>query len=298
MKQALPPCAKLRVMRFPAKVCLVFLFAAVFAVTASPTEAATSDFQFTPKSRPALKVYLALPAEVKADTPVVFALHGMTRSAKAVRDAWVPAAEARNLIVITPHFDDKGYPKAAQYNLGNTRDAAGKAIPAKDWTYAVIEEIFDAVKARTGSKVGDYVLYGHSAGAQFAHRLLMQMPDARVRRVISANAGYYLMPDDSAAPYGMQATGVTPEQACRAYAVPMVILLGNDDDDPNHHQLNNSPAAKAQGPHRLARGWQFFTATKKDAATRKCTYRWTVQTVAGAGHEFEKMATAAAALLP
>lgn len=239
-----------------------------------------------------------MPAEVRPDTPIVFALHGMSRSAEAVRDAWAPAALARKMIVVTPHFDVKGYPRSVDYNLGKTHDRKGKPLPSSEWTFMVIEEIFDAVKTRTGSQVPDYSLYGHSAGAQFAHRMLLLMPTARVRQVVSANAGYYLMPDASPAPYGMQATGVAPEHTCRAYAIPMVILLGNDDDDPTHHQLNNTPGAKAQGAHRVARGWQFYSATKRDAAARKCPYRWSVQTVVGAGHDFDKMAVAAAALLP
>lgn len=282
---------------------IIHLVAAVIAATlpALPALAADerlSDFNFTPTSRPPLTVYLALPEKVTAETPIVFALHGISRSARAVRDAWAPAAHTRNMIIVTPHFDVKGYPKSEQYNLGNTRDAAGKPLPAKDWTYAVIEELFDAVKARTGSEVSEYSLYGHSAGAQFAHRMLLMFPAARVKRVISANAGYYLMPDDSPAPFGMAASGIGVTQTCRAYGVPMTILIGNDDDDPKHHQLNNTAGARAQGPHRLARGWQFFLATKQDAAAKKCTYRWTLETVPGAGHDFDKMAVAAAARLP
>ncbi|MBL8518569.1 MAG: hypothetical protein JNM76_16520 [Betaproteobacteria bacterium] len=278
---------------------VVGVMATIFpALSALAADERLSDFEFTPTSRPPLKVYMALPAKVAADTPIVFALHGMTRSARAVRDAWAPAALVRNVIVVTPHFDAKAYPKSEQYNLGNTRDAAGKPLPAKEWTYTVIEELFDAVKTRTGSAVGEYSLYGHSAGAQFAHRLLLMLPAARVKRVISANAGYYVMPDDSPAPFGMAASGVGAAQACRAYGVPMTLLIGNDDDDPKHHQLNNTANAKAQGPHRLARGWQFFLATKQDAAAKKCVYRWTVETVPGAGHDFDKMAVAAAARLP
>lgn len=268
------------------------------AESRSTTDSRLEDFAFTPKTRPGLTVYLALPHTVRADTPIVFALHGISRSGKAVRDAWAASAVARNMIVVTPHFDAKAYPKAAKYNLGNTRDESGKPVPRTDWTYGVIEEIFDAVRTRTGSKVREYSLYGHSAGAQFAHRLLIMLPDARVKRVISANAGYYMMPDESPAPYGMAASGVSGAEICRAYAVPMILLLGNDDDDPAHHQLNNTAGAKAQGPHRVARGWNYFVATKKDAAARKCPYRWTVETVADAGHEFEKMAVAAAARLP
>src|SRR5271155_4121645 len=39
-----------------------------------------------------------------------------------------------------------------------------------------------------------YYLYGHSAGGQFAHRLVLFMPNARYQRVVAANPGYYTMP--------------------------------------------------------------------------------------------------------
>lgn len=275
---------------------------AATALIAASTFAASAgekgSFQFTPKERPALKVWYTLPDKAGKETPIVFALHGMTRTAEATRDAWAPAANERGMIVVTPEFDTKSYPKAAQYNLGNTQDGNGKAIPADQWTYRVIEELFDEMKKRTGSTASEYSLYGHSAGAQFAHRLLLQLPKARVKRVISANAGYYVMPDEGPFPYGMKASGISPEQECRAYGVPMTVLLGEQDNDPAHHQLNNTPDAKAQGAHRLARGETFFSATKKRAAALKCKFAWELKTVPGVAHEFAKMAVAAAKLLP
>ena len=45
---------------------------------------------------------------------------------------------------------------------------------------------FVTVKAATGNRSERYHLYGHSAGAQFVHRFLYFMPDARVAKAVAA----------------------------------------------------------------------------------------------------------------
>ena len=43
------------------------------------------------------------------------------------------------------------------------------------------------------------------------------------------------------------------------------MFLGRGDNDPEHHSLRNTPEAKRQGPHRLARGREFFNQAEKMA---------------------------------
>jgi poly(3-hydroxybutyrate) depolymerase len=271
--------------------CLLCLMCAAFAV--HPAWAGKSSFTFTPEGRAPIKVWLATPAETGPRTPILFALHGMGRNAESMRNAWADYAESQGVIVVAPDFDKASFPKAVDYNLGNTHDAKGNPQPPEKWTFRYIEDLFTEVKARTGSQVRDYRLFGHSAGAQFVHRLLLTLPDSHAAQVISANAGFYVMPDASPAPYGMAASGIDERAACQAYARPLLILLGGADDDPAHPQLNNSAGARAQGPHRLARGQAFHRATQAHAQQLKCPYRWTLSIVPGVGHESEKMAHAA-----
>ena len=53
---------------------------------------------------------------------------------------------------------------------------------------AAIEPLFDHARARFGMEADAYSIYGHSAGAQFVHRFLFHVPDARVARAVAANA--------------------------------------------------------------------------------------------------------------
>jgi ribulose 1,5-bisphosphate carboxylase large subunit-like protein len=38
-------------------------------------------------------------------------------------------------------------------------------------------------------------LFGHSAGARYAHRMVEFVPEAKAKMVIAANSGWYTLPD-------------------------------------------------------------------------------------------------------
>jgi poly(3-hydroxybutyrate) depolymerase len=122
-------------------------------LVARPALADTSSFTFAPTGRPAIKVWIARPAETHTRTPILFALHGMGRNAESMRNAWTGYAESQGVIVVAPEFDKQSFPKETDYNLGNIQDARGKARPQTEWTFRYIEELFTQVKSRTGSQV-------------------------------------------------------------------------------------------------------------------------------------------------
>jgi poly(3-hydroxybutyrate) depolymerase len=265
------------------------------AAAATPS---TSTFVFTPTYGAPIKVYLAQPHSLDDKTRVVFALHGMTRNAKATFSAWRDALGEANVVLVAPEFDERGYPSSA-YNLGNTREKVGRENPPREWSFQAIEAIFDAVVTRTNVSAKTYTLYGHSAGAQFTHRFAMLMPTSiRASAFISANAGWYTFPDTEVAyPFGLKGAAESRPSACEMYARKLTVLLGEADNDPNHHQLSKSAGAMAQGEQRFARGKRFFAAADRDAKVRKCRFAWELVTVPGVAHEQEKMALAAARLL-
>ena len=81
-------------------------------------------------------------------------------------------------------------------------------LDRSEWTFSLIKSVFDTVRKDTGSSRTKYDMWGHSAGAQFVHRYVTFMPDTRVDRAVSANAGWYTLPDvDVAYPYGLKKYG-------------------------------------------------------------------------------------------
>jgi poly(3-hydroxybutyrate) depolymerase len=263
-----------------------------------------------PETEKAFTVWYYKPANFTAETPVAIVLHGMNRNASTYRSAWTPHAEKYGLMLLVPEFSEKDFPGTNGYNMGNyfgarteqEREglaASGIINPESVWSFRVIDKVFaDFLANREKTGQTQYSLYGHSAGAQFAHRMLQFLPEARVRFAIAANAGWYTMPDLSLEwPYGLKGTKVDEKQILRFLSMPLVILLGEKDNDPNHHQLRRTPEADVQGNNRFARGHYFFAYGQQLAKKLNVPFGWRLQTVPGVAHSNKDMSDAAAALI-
>ena len=241
-----------------------------------------------------MRVYATRPVGLAPDRPVVFVMHGVNRNADDYRDQWHELALEHDFLLVVPEFSQKDFPGSNGYNLGYLVDAEGKSRPRANWSYSAIEAIFDDVRGRFGMTTGRYSLYGHSAGSQFVHRYIFYVPEARVSQIVSANAGWYMMPDYSAAyPYGLGDSGITPEMLEAAMAMPVTILLGEQDIDPDHPNLRRTPEAMAQGAFRLARGQKFFETSRVWAERAAVPFNWQMVLVPGADHDNVLMAPAA-----
>ncbi len=255
-------------------------------------------FVFTGWDGPDLPVYYQLPDRVEPDTPVVFVMHGVNRDADRYRDEWAGLALRHGFIAVVPQFGQADFPGSRGYNTGFFSEEDGTPRPRSLWSFAAIEPLFDDVRQRFGTRVARYSIYGHSAGAQFVHRFVLFMPEARIDQAVSANAGWYTMPDmQTGFPYGLGDAPVDQGTLSAALGKQVTVLLGTADTDRSDPDLRKTPEADAQGPHRFARGQQFFANAKQTAATLQTPFGWRVQTVPGVGHSNGEMAKAAAPLL-
>ncbi len=258
----------------------------------------TGTFSFDGWNGPPLRVWYGLPDQVRATTPVVFVMHGVNRDADRYLAEWAPLAARYRFIVVVPEFSQASFPGSAGYNTGYLTDPNGAPRPRAQWSFAALEPLFDAVKARTGSRMPRYALYGHSAGAQFVHRYVFFVPEARLSRAVAANAGWYTMPNLATAyPYGLAGAPIGAAGLKRALRKPLTILLGTSDTDVTDPNLRITPEANAQGPHRFARGMEFHRMGRATAGRLGGPFGWRVQDVPGVGHDNGKMAVAAAPLL-
>ncbi len=245
-----------------------------------------------------LRVLTYRPSDLDADTPVLIAMHGVTRDADDYLLSWAPLAERYRFLLIVPEFTKADWPGSRSYNLGNMRRQNGRPVPREDWSFTLVDQMFDEVCRVFGSNAKHYRLYGHSAGAQFVHRFLTFTGGVRVNRTVAANAGWYTVPDpDIPFPYGLQGEGVADETLRLAFRTNMVVLLGADDNDPNAPDLRQAAEAQAQGPHRLARGKHYVTRARALAHEMGAPFYWQAQEVPKVGHSDRAMAPFAAQVL-
>ena len=261
---------------------------------ASPAAAAKVLFKVDTWAGPPVRVFATRPVHLAADRPVVFVMHGVDRNADEYRDQWHDLASEHDFLLVVPEFGQRKFPGSSSYNLGNVFDNNGKPVNEAEWSYSAIEPIFDEVRRRFGMTTERYSIYGHSAGAQFVHRFLFHVPNARVNQIVSANAGWYMMPDyEQDLPYGLRRSAVTREKLRAALQLPLTILLGEEDNDPEHPNLRRTPEAMAQGEHRFARGHSFFEAARAYSEQLSVPFNWQLVTVPGADHDNRLMAPAA-----
>ena len=246
-----------------------------------------------------VRVHVWRPAHWTVRDPVLMVLHGYRRNADAYRDVWAEHAERHRILIAAPEFDRGQFPGPREYEVGNMRTPDRRAfLPSGDWSFGVVETAFDAVCAWSGAEADRYYLYGHSAGGQFVHRMVLFRPDARIGRAVAANAGAYTVPREEARyPFGLVGCRLSDGALADAFAVPLVVLVGEDDTDPDAAMLLKSPEAMVQGPHRFARGRYFFEAGMDMARAIPAPCAWTLETAPGVGHDNRGMAAKAADIL-
>lgn len=251
-----------------------------------------------------LNVLTYRPKNYHQDSPVLFVIHGASRAAESYHAVWSPIAEQYNALLVVPYFDkEAGFTTSDQFNLGNvfqldSLDQILATNPEPDWSYSLIEPLFDDVRKITGNRTREYFIYGHSAGSQFLHRFLFFKEKNRVKRAVCANAGWYTMPDDQTRfPYGFAGTFLEDANLRTAFSKRVTILLGEADTKTTGASLRQSPEAMRQGRHRFERGHTFFDYCQRLAVAKNLPFNWDLKTVPGAGHSNEQMAEKAGAIL-
>ena len=236
--------------------------------------------------------------------PIMFMMHGAMRNPARYLLEWVPYAQQYGFVVIGPEFAKRDFSGSRRYNLGFVFGRKGDDYYLRDeekWTFSAIEPLFDHAVRALGSGQKKYTLYGHSAGSQFVHRFLYYKPDARVKRYLAANAGWYTMPDTEQVypygfkdPYGLADAALSEDRIRMAVQKDMIILLGDKDIDVTHKSLRRTPEAMLQGAHRFNRGASFLDAGRLQAERLGVTFGWRGAVVKDVAHSNGGIAKVAA----
>lgn len=244
----------------------------------------------------ALVIHTYRPAAHAPDDPVVLVQHGIKRNGDEYRDFWIDAAEKHRLLIVATTFGDAAYPKPENYNNGMVVAADGAIRPREQWLYAILPRVVEALRAGGVTRRRQVRLFGHSAGGQFAHRLMATQDHALYEAVAPANPGWYTLPTlERAFPEGLGGLGFGPADLARWLAYPMTLFAGDRDIDTVDENLPKSPEALAQGPTRFARAQFFLDMGRREAARLGVECRWTLVTVPGVGHDGCVMGKAVAA---
>lgn len=195
------------------------------------------------------------PAELSGAPPLVL-LHGISRNADTLARLFGPEAERTGRTLIVPNFSLKSWPNFQRPSRSARPDQALLAL-------------LDKVASKWPDLAGPVDIFGHSGGAQLAHRLAMLYPH-RVAALHLAAAGWYCLPDETMPyPYGLAAGKdvFTANWARRNAAalreflhIPVCVYVGTEDVTRDDALRKTRALDARQGPHRHARACTYVSA--------------------------------------
>ncbi|MGF1556997.1 hypothetical protein [Paucihalobacter sp.] len=239
-----------------------------------------------------MRIYYHIPENKSASTPILFVFHGAGRNARDYRNALQSKADQFGFIVITPEFSIQNFPSGDQYNLGNVfvdgdNPSPATLNPESEWTYSIIEPLFDHVRAQINNSNTTYDVFGHSAGAQFAHRFLMFKPNARINKAVISASGWYTFPNTSIVfPYGFKDSPLETLNLNSLFSKQIYVQVGANDNNPNESGLRRNEMADAQGTNRKDRAINFFLFSEQLAQTNNLNFNWNFDIIENTDHNY------------
>jgi len=188
--------------------------------------------------------------------PPMVVLHGISRNAGILAQLFAPEAERTGRTIIVPHFPEKSWPDFQRPSKAARPDQALLAL-------------LDTVAAKLPDCAGPVDVFGHSGGAQLAHRFAMLYPH-RVAALHLVAAGWYCLPDDTMPyPYGL-APGTDRFSIAWArrnadglrdfLGLPVWVYVGTGDVIRDPALRRTSTLDAGQGPNRHARARTYVAA--------------------------------------
>ncbi len=295
--------------------CRPTLFGAIVALltmigvqmlASEPSRARTNDttkrvtFTTVTLGGESIEVGIYRPRGCKGDR-LLFVFHGYERDAGSYLRSARRIARELCMTVVAPRLDQERFPSWRYQRAGVGRGADG--IDLTQSIGPLIAELVDWARKNVTKPDADYVLFGHSAGAQMLSRVAAYHPLPGPLRIVIANPSSHVAPSlKERVPYGFRAAGAPPlesELLKRYLAQPITLYLGSDDV--GEFRLLKNRAAQRQGTNRLERGRAIYQQAVRISAQNGWTLNWRLVEAPGIGHSGRGMLRApeaAAAISP
>lgn len=230
---------------------------------------------------PGQHYFLYVPRMRAANSPLLVAVHGISRNAAQLARSLARKAERYGVVLVAPLFDEQRYPDYQRIGRAGRGERADCAL----------ERILTEVRQLTAANVGKFYLFGYSGGGQFAHRYAMANP-ARVAGMVIGAAGWYTAPDPHTRfPRGMKAIRALPDThfALEPFLrIPTAVVVGEYDTERDlafnqKHRLDVS-----QGSTRVERGRRWIKQLRALAQDRGLATAYSFDTLPESDHSFRR----------
>lgn len=247
--------------------------------------------------------YVYIPEENPSRTLVV--AHGTPSLGESTNDLaknfiqrWVRFANRNKLLLIAPSFDREnfGSDPGTGFGYGGYRGLFGREQGADDFVLSLTRRYSPLCDIQDGR----FLLYGHSAGAQFAIRFVVKHPDKIAAAVASAPGRFAYPAADAAWPYGMGTFNRTIKWSDtesipthyrpakrnweRAARLPLAIVYGEQDTEPQPERPAHA------GSTRIDYGTAWVAAMNALTADDSANIRLLL--VPGVGHDSARLTPA------
>ncbi|MFQ5774700.1 MAG: hypothetical protein ACE5GS_09300 [Kiloniellaceae bacterium] len=230
--------------------------------------------------------YLYRPAKPAGRPKILVLIHGVSRNAREHMKVFQPYAERDGVTLVAPLFDEDHFRGYQRLGLNPRAERGNRADLS-------LHRILEEIGAPAGMPAGRFHLFGHSGGAQFAHRYAMAYPEHVIRYAISA-AGWYTMPDLAVAyPHGMRVGKKAPGLRLdieRFLRIPACVLVGANDVERDATFKKSAFLDATQGRTRIERAERWVGAMTTAARWRGLDTPFALHVLPRAGHDFTELA--------
>lgn len=244
-----------------------------------------------------VELFYTLPEEINNQTQVLFIVHGGARDSEKYLDIWKKFTEHKNIILVAPEFKRADYEDYEYLNISDDYGVLNKNL--NEHLHNSLSIFFSFFKSKYNLEIDTYKLYGHSGGAQFAHRLLLFSDYDNVSSAVIAGARSYTFLNNENYPYGLKESNHLSDKKIKRYLSQRVtFLIGNQDIKKFESSKKNNIQGKAmQGNNRFEVGINYFNNLITVSERQKIPLRWKFQIAKGVAHDNEKMSLLASKIL-